>query len=275
MEYPTFKFDEIGDWSKVKLDIIEKYGQAYTKAFSKKGSRLTKIYIDGFSGSGLHIDKNTGDYVTGSPARALTINPKFDKFHFIDLNADKAGYLSKICKGRSDVNVVNGDANIELMKIMKDVKFENYTRALCVLDPYGLHLNWDILFMAGQSKAVDLFLNFPVMDINRNAIWRDQQRVPEHGLQRMDRFWGDRSWAEAAYASDPQGNLLWEPAAIKQPNAAIATAFQSRLKKVAGFNYVPTPLPLKNSANATVYYLFFASNKPVAEKIVSDIFSQY
>ena len=28
-----FKFDEIGAWSELKLEIIEKYGAAYTKRF--------------------------------------------------------------------------------------------------------------------------------------------------------------------------------------------------------------------------------------------------
>lgn len=32
---------------------------------------------------------------------------------------------------------------------------------------------------------------------------------------------------------------------------------------------------MRNSTNAVVYYLFFASQKPVAEKIISDIFRKY
>jgi hypothetical protein len=30
-----FKFDEIGIWSELKLEIIEQYGAAYTKAFAR------------------------------------------------------------------------------------------------------------------------------------------------------------------------------------------------------------------------------------------------
>ena len=32
---------------------------------------------------------------------------------------------------------------------------------------------------------------------------------------------------------------------------------------------------MRNSNNAVVYYLFFASQKYVAEKIIEDIFSKY
>ena len=45
--------------------------------------------------------------------------------------------------------------------------------------------------MAGHSRAVDMFLNFPVMDMNRNAIWRNPNAVPKDGIDRMNRFWGD------------------------------------------------------------------------------------
>jgi hypothetical protein len=40
MNEPTFQFDELGEWSILKLDIIEQYGGAYTKAFGGRGQRL-------------------------------------------------------------------------------------------------------------------------------------------------------------------------------------------------------------------------------------------
>ena len=83
-----FKFGEIGYWSELKLEIIEKYGAAYTKAFTKTPN-LKKYYIDGFSGAGVHVAKRTKAPIEGSPARALKITPPFDAFYFIDLNADK------------------------------------------------------------------------------------------------------------------------------------------------------------------------------------------
>jgi hypothetical protein len=55
----------------------------------------------------------------------------------------------------------------------------------------------------------------------------------------------------------------------------LVAAFRDRLKKVAGFQYVPDPLPMKNSNNVVVYYLFLASQKAVAEKIIRDIFTKY
>ena len=53
-----FKFDQIGYWSELKLEIVEKYGAAYTKAFTNTPN-LKKYYIDAFSGAGVHVSKKT------------------------------------------------------------------------------------------------------------------------------------------------------------------------------------------------------------------------
>jgi hypothetical protein len=58
-------------------------------------------------------------------------------------------------------------------------------------------------------------------------------------------------------------------------NAQIVAAFRKRLKEAAGFRFVPQPLPMRNSMNAVVYYLFLASPKAVAEKIITSIFDKY
>jgi three-Cys-motif partner protein len=80
----------------------------------------------------------------------------------------------------------------------------------------------------------------------------------------MTRFWGDESWKQAAYAESAQYKLFSPPDRVKQGNDAIVAAFRTRLKKIAGFKVVPKPLPMRNSNNAVVYYLFFASQKDVA-----------
>jgi three-Cys-motif partner protein len=271
----SFRFDEVGIWSELKLEIVEKYGSAYTRAFTNS-PRLKKYYIDAFSGAGAHISKRSGGQIEGSPARALKTSPRFDGFFFIDMNEKKTAHLQSLCAGRKDVHIETGDASKYLIdKLLPTIKYENYDRALCLFDPYGLHLRWRAMEMAGQSRAIDMFLNFPVMDMNRNAIWRNPGDVPKEGIARMNLFWGDESWRDVAYVQNSQGNLFGPPDLIKQGNEAIVEAFRERLKKVAGFRFVADPLPMRNSTNAVVYYLFFASQKPVAEKIIRDIFAKY
>jgi three-Cys-motif partner protein len=277
MSGTAFEPDEIGPWSEIKLEIIEKYGPAYTHAFSGKGRALRKFYIDGFSGAGLHVSKITGAKIEGSPARAIKVAPPFDGFFFIDLNKDKTDYLRKQCEGLTNVTVFTGDCNQHLIRdVLPKIKYELFTRALCLLDPYGMHLHWDVIRTAGQSRAIDMFLNFPVMDMNRNAIWRNPGKVRPAELERMDRFWGDDSWRKVAYVESEQQSLFGDPPdLIKQDNETIAAAFRERLHKVAGFAYVPQPLAMRNSNNAILYYLFFAATNKTAEKIIRDIFVKY
>jgi len=267
----NFEFDEIGYWSELKLEIVEKYGGAYTTAF--KNTQLKKYYVDGFSGAGMHVSKTTGSPIEGSPSRALKISPPFDGYYFIDLNEHKTSYLQSQYGQRQDVHILTGDCSEVLLKeVLPQIQWKDYKRALCLLDPYGLHMDWQVIYQAGQSKTIDMFLNFPVMDMNRNAIWKNPDKAPREGVDRMNRFWGDESWKQAAYSEERD---LFGPVTVKQGNDEVAAAFMNRLKTVAGFAYVADPLPMKNTTNATVYYLFFAAQKPVASKIITDIFAKY
>lgn len=274
MKKGAFEFDEIGLWSELKLEIVEKYGSAYTTAFGK-ASGLKKYYIDGFSGAGIHRSRATGAPVDGSPTRALNVSPAFDGYYFIDLDPQKTDYLRSVCGDRSDVQIFTGDCTqILTTQVLPEIRYEHFNRALCLLDPYGLHLDWEVMLQAGQSRAVDMFLNFPVMDMNRNAIWKHPDQAPTVGIERMTKYWGDESWKRVAYATHPQGNFFGEER-VKQDNETIVAAFRERLVNVAGFQFVPEPLPMRNSTNAIVYYLFLASQKSVAEKIIKDIFRKY
>ena len=85
----------------------------------------------------------------------------------------------------------------------------------------------------------------------------------------MTAFWGDNSWESAAFCTE--WNLFGEPE--KQSNEAIVEAFRIRLRDVAGFQFVPKPVPMRNSKNSTVYYLFFAAHQQTANKIMSDGYS--
>lgn len=44
---------------------------------------------------------------------------------------------------------------------------------------------------------------------------------------------------------------------------------------MAGFTFVPKPLPMRNSSNAILYYLFFASYNNVGHRIIEHIFGSY
>lgn len=271
--YSPMQLDEIGYWSEVKLDIIREYAEAYSKLLSaRKQPSFDHVYVDGFAGPGVHISKATGEYIKGSPINALLVKPAFKAYHLIDLNGDKTDALRQVCAGYSNVHIYQGDCNdILLQQVFPEIQYAQYKRGLCLLDPYGLHLKWEVIAAAGQSKALDIFLNFPLADMNRNVLWNNPQSVDEDQEVRMNTFWGDDTWKQEIYSKD----LFQHPIKNGNANEVIAESFRKRLIKHAGFQFVPQPLPMRNSRGAIVYYLFFASQKPVAEKIVNSIFEKY
>lgn len=265
------EIDEIGYWSEIKLEILEKYARPYNQILLSHG--LHPFYIDGFAGAGHHVAKGSDRIIEGSPTRALSVEPPFEAFHFIDLNEERVDRLKQIAGARDNVLIHHGDCNdILVRKVFPQISYGRRERALCILDPYGLHLNWETIAAAGKSEVIEIFLNFPVMDMNRNVLWRNDEHVLAIHRERMTRFWGDESWKDAAYPAVPG---LFEEMREKTSNEQVAEAFRTRLKEVADFMYVPTPMPMRNSKGAIVYYLFFAAQQPTADKIVKQIFANY
>ena len=273
MDNTNIAFDKINYWSEIKLDIVKEYASTYSKILSaRRDPSFRHIYIDAFAGAGKHISKNTGQFVLGSPLNALAIIPPFKEYYLIDLNSKKIDSLKEEIKDYPNVNIYNGDCNKLLTeKVFPNVKYTEYKRALCLLDPYGLHLNWEVIATAGKMKSIDIFLNFPVADMNRNVLWSNPEQVDPQQAARLTAFWGDESWKQAAY--DTQHNLFKLPE--KTTNEAVAEAFRNRLKKVAEFKEVPEPMPMRNSKGSVVCYLFFASQKTVARHIIEHIFNKY
>lgn len=139
-----------------------------------------------------------------------------------------------------------------------------------------MHFDWRVIRQAGQSRAIDMFLNFPIMDINRNALLRNPAAAKPEERARMNRLWGDESWRDIAHVESAQKNLFGDqPDLLKQDKETIAKAFEQRLREVAGFAYVPEPLSMRNKNNAVLYYRFFAAANRTADKIIRDIFAKY
>ena len=272
----SMKVDKISRWSEIKLKIIEQYAIPYMAIMRNK--KFNAHYIDGFSGAGIHRSKKSGDIVKGSPLRVLAIPKPFDTYYFVDMESDKTEFLIELCKNDfSDRNVVvkKGDCSKNLMDILPNFSRENFDRLFCLLDPYGLHLDWKVIEKMGDMGIVDLIINFPIMDINRNAIRKNLAKTSQDGIERMNSFWGDETWQGIAYRDRKQQDLFDSSPKEKQTNETIAEEFRKRLKEKGKFAYVPKPIPLRNSKNAVVYYLYFASQNKTANKIATYLFKKY
>jgi len=211
----------------------------------------------------------------GSPLIALNAVPPFKEYHFIDEDPGRAAQLRSYAPHRSDVHVYEGDCNDIIPKILPLARHEDYKRALCFLDPYGIDIHWAIVRALGEMKSAEIFLNFMVMDMNMNVLLHHPENAVPSQIERMNRFWGDESWRNVIYTSQATFFGSDEQVKLADSNAKIAEAYRKRLKELAGFEFVPAPLPFLNENGATIYYLFFASPNKTGHKIVGDIFDKY
>ena len=265
--------DDIGPWSEIKLDIIRDYASAYSRILTAQPG-LSHAYIDGFAGAGAHRSKASGEIVDGSPRIALSIDPPFKDYFLIDLQRERVEELEALAKGRSDVHICLGDCNEVLVRgVFPLVRYRDYRRALCLLDPYGMNLRWETIATAGATGSVEVIVNVPLGAMNRNALLTRPDRIRPGTAEKMTALWGDESWRDIAYTSQP--TLFGGEELEKTSTAKVAAAFRKRLRDVAGFAFVPEPLPMRNSKNVVLYYIYFASQNATGGKIIGDIFEKW
>ncbi|MCF7890563.1 three-Cys-motif partner protein TcmP [Candidatus Bipolaricaulota bacterium] len=267
-------YDVIGPWSEVKRDLISDYAKAYSKILSNQ-EHLEHAYVEGFAGTGRNISKSQGyKLINGTTKVVFEIDPPFHEYHFIELNPERKKCLEENLQGKDNAFFYEGNCNEVLPeRILPRLRYEEYRRGLCLLDPYGLHLDWEIIEKAGNMGTVDLFLNFPVHDMNRTVLWHNTDELEDWQINRMNKFWGDDSWRDVAY--ETKETLFDFDRKIKRNMDHIVSAFRERMREEAGFEHVPEPVLFRNQNNAPLYYIFFGSQNDAANDIVKDIFNKY
>lgn len=290
---PT-KFEAFGGgWSDQKLAVIRQYLQFYNTALSK--SPFRRVYIDAFAGSGRtkpkdkekdsshRVDDNyllffdesssTSEEFTkfrhGSPLLALETIPEFHEFIFIERDPkalvqlknqiEKSGQL----KGRS-VQFFQEDANEALPRIAK----ENWIprRAVVFLDPFALHIRWSTLQAIAKTQAMDMWLLFPAMAVNR-MLPRDGE-IPANWAYRLTETFGDDSWRQTFYTKEehshhsgflPGFSLPSVDRKVNDPFDRLSYYFVQRLKTIFT-GVIEAPLTLKMDGGAPLFLLYFAVN---------------
>ncbi len=284
-----------GEWSNIKLNIVEKYLNFYTQALGKQPYRL--IYIDAFAGSGkqqvcdvsaadLFPEYETNSTIDGSVLRALRNPRPFDKYYFIDNDKEKCDELLKLNERfpALDISVKCGDANSLLQNICANLNSYK-DRCVAFLDPFGLDIPLDTLKCISATKVVDVWFLFPIgVGVNR-LIPNDGNKLLQWQIDKLNCIFGSSDWIDIFYSKESSDTLLFPEDAdsslknsfIKNVNIeGINNYYLSKLRGV--FPAVTDkPKPLINSTNVTLFYLYFAisNEKPkainLAMKVANDI----
>jgi three-Cys-motif partner protein len=286
-----------GEWTREKLERVSKYLKAYTTIFhaNERAKHLTTYFVDAFAGTGDRMDssipelretplldvESDPEFVElqkGSSRIALEVEPGFDRYLFIEHSKKRVAELQKLkalYPGRaSDVLIEQGDANMVLRNWCRQTDWQRH-RAVVFLDPYGLQVNWSTIEAIAATKAIDLWMLFPIgQAVNRLLI--NRKLPPEGWANALTRTFGEDAWRQRFYKKFVQQSLFGEEELeTKIANFEdIEAYFLERLGSVFE-SVAKNPLLLCNSRGTPIYLLCFAAGNvkgaPIAVRMAQDI----
>jgi three-Cys-motif partner protein len=287
-----------GKWTEEKLKRLKKYLRAYTIIFDKnvKAKFFITTYVDGFAGTGSRFiskeeedimlpffeDEDVINFKQGSAQIALEVEPSFDRYIFIELNPNFASELKNFRQRyphkANKIKIIQKDANNFIQDWCSQTNWAK-NRAVVFLDPYGMQVEWDTIKAIAETKAIDLWILFPVgQAVNRLLT----KRKPPEGIwaEKLTKIFGTEEWKKAFYAEEKQTSLFGskQKAYAKTANFdTIGKFFVKRLEKIFA-KVAHNPLQLCNSKNVPIFLLCFAAGNPkgakTAVKIAENILSR-
>ncbi len=276
-----------GNWTEEKLKRVKKYLAAYAMIMNKQSFRFA--YIDAFAGTGYRtIEQNQTDdflfpefgesetksFLDGSARIAIQIKPHFNKYLFIERDSEKVKALESLREEfpglGKDIGIVNQDANTYLQELCLNYSWKN-SRAVLFLDPYGMQVTWDTIEAIAKTKAIDLWLLFP-LGVAVNRLLKKDGKINASFRKRLNQMFGTTEWFKHFYCTKTRQSLFGEETGLeKNCNFdTISEYFVSRLKDVFP-KVAERPLALRNSKNNPLYLLCFASANSTAVKIAQQI----
>lgn len=272
LDTDSLELDSIGSWSVRKNDMVAYYAEVYSRITSSAKANFTRYYIDGFANRGLSRVRDSKEVVQGSALRLLDLRVPFDRYIFVERDAERADDLRRNVGSRANVEVITGDANVKLpAHVFPRIAYDRYERALCFLDPYNMSgLRWETIAAAGANEAIEAIIHFPTMDAHRTVLMSDHSKIREAMARKMTAYWGDDSWLQDAYTTEgmlPLAGINPKKRSVDD----IINAFRKRLIVGAGFPVVSRGLPARNSVGNIVYHLLFASHNARAKDVMRSL----
>jgi three-Cys-motif partner protein len=256
-----------GPWTEEKLTRLRKYLEAYTVIFTRnpRARFFRRWYVDAFAGTGIRNphtedadlanqplfggDTDVQEFMKGSARIALDIAPPFDRYLFIERDAGFAADLDDLRAEYSDyssrIEVANGDANDVLVRWTADTNWEA-DRAVVFLDPYGMQVDWRTIQALADTKAVDLWVLFPLGQGLNRLLTRGGPPPPTWDA-RLTTSFGTDSWKDEFYRRADQLTLFDSEERLEKTATFESMAAFVNNRLAAIFEMVaPNPLLLRN-----------------------------
>jgi three-Cys-motif partner protein len=287
----------VGPWAKDKLDRLGKYLAAYTKIMRKREWCEGFHYFDAFAGPGQHeVRKKKGipavqaallemanfgqeqeeqiAFLKGSPRVALELEHPFSSYVFIDMDPDRVRSLESLKKEYVNRRIVirSGDCNRYLLEKVAQNPGVNWRkhRAVVFLDPFGMQVEWSTIEALASTKAIEVFLNFPVGMAIQRLLHRNPADFDQRQREKLDRYFGSPDWYGAIYR--PTTTLFGDKdQKICKSGEALVRWYRDRLK--GAFGHASRAALIRNTTGGHLYYLLLASPNATGVKIANNILS--
>lgn len=175
----------------------------------------------------------------------------------------------------SDIEIRQGDANAEIQALCR--KDWRSHRAVLFLDPYGMQVDWKTVESIAATRAIDLWLLFP-LGIGVNRLLTRSGEIPTSWRRPLDTLLGTEDWYEEFYRVESAPSLFAaEERVIKATTETIGRYFNERLRSVFAA-VADKPKVLRNKANCPLYLLCFAvgnhKGAPIALRIANHLLTK-
>lgn len=264
-----------GPWTQIKLEALEDYLSAFTKASQR--ARGT-VYLDLFAGAFSNKDRLTGAPIMGSPYRALSVTPLFSKVYGFELQEKTAKQLeAKLCREfpDRDIAVTPGDCNLTTPQVLNSM--DAYWRkkpTFAMIDQFMAEVHWDTIRALarhrlrsapnGPLRKTELWLYFGDSFIPRGLGVKTPGEA-EAIAARVDRMYGNAKWRHIKQARDD------DVITGKTLRAELVNLMRWQLETELGYA-VTVPLEFINERGGKLYTVIFATDHPVGEKVMRHIF---
>jgi three-Cys-motif partner protein len=283
-------------WTENKLNAFAKYVNAYLTIMDNNKMKYgwKTIYFDGFAGSGdlnkkgtptptetndsllldLGIDETEAKVYKGAAERVLNIRKKFDYYYFIDLNKNSLEKLQEKLKPYKmdyGLHFREGDANDNIRKMAEALKKYKKLKALVLLDPFGMQINWESIELLKET-ASDVWILIPSGVIINRLL---DKKGDLTNINKLCSFFGmsEEEIRKEFYTENVSKTLFGEETVTHKVSKPIRKITDLYIKKMQSvWKYVTKePLIMKNTKKVEIFHFAFASNKSAGIKIAKDI----
>lgn len=291
VEEPPSDMD-VGPWAREKLDCLGKYLHAYTTILGRQNFK-GYFYVDAFAGPGslklrrkaahdlaqeslLELSEPAADdadenqYIDGSPRVALSLERPFTDYVFVEIDEARKRKLEQLASEFPGprIHVRSQDCNAYLTELLgKNAGRWRQWRGVVFLDPFGMQVPWSTIAALGRTKAIEVFLNFPVGMAIQRLLKRSGEFTPKERAK-LDDYFGSDEWFDLIYeqSDDLMGSNV---AKIAHSADVLVKWYRARLKSV--FGHVSTAREVCNSRGRPLYYLIFAGPNRTGARIADDV----